>query len=169
MNKYILTIIGEIKEEECPDIVLSLGEVVDSKHVKFIHNNNVVMLCFGSNVEKDNLFCYIGDMLYDVTDTYVLSDVTHDMYLSLPKPMKGFILDLESGEDVEFSSNYDVNIIEDEDDDEEESYLMKLLNKNLKKTSKRPSLDFLLEKIGKDGIESLSESEKKFLDEYSKI
>ena len=82
--------------------------------------------------------------------------------------MKGFILDLESGDDVEFTSNYDVNIIEDEED-EEESYLMKLLNKNLKKTSKRPSLDFLLEKIGKDGIESLSETEKKFLDEYSKI
>lgn len=168
MNKYILTIIGEIKEDECPDIVLSLGEVVDSNNVKFVHNDNVIMLCFGSNVEKNNLFCFIQGVLYGITDTYVLSDVTNDMYVSLPKAMKGFILDLESGDDVEFTSNFDLDII-DEDEDEEDSQLMKLLNRNLKKTNKRPSLDFLLEKISRDGIESLSETEKKFLDEYSKI
>ena len=168
MNKYILTIIGEIKEDECPDIVLSLGEVVDSNNVKFVHNDNVIMLCFGSNVEKNNLFCFIQGVLYGITDTYVLSDVTNDMYVSLPKAMKGFILDLESGDDVEFASDFDLDII-DEDEDEEDSQLMKLLNRNLKKTNKRPSLDFLLEKISRDGIESLSETEKKFLDEYSKI
>ena len=168
MNKYILTIIGEIKEDECPDIVLSLGEVVDSNNVKFVHNDNVIMLCFGSNVEKNNLFCFIQGVLYGITDTYVLSDVTNDMYVSLPKAMKGFILDLETGDDVEFTSDFDLDII-DEDEDEEDSQLMKLLNRNLKKTNKRPSLDFLLEKISRDGIESLSETEKKFLDEYSKI
>jgi predicted phosphodiesterase len=48
MNKYLLTIVGNIDSKQCPDIVMSLGDVVDSKHVKFIHNPNAFIFCFGS-------------------------------------------------------------------------------------------------------------------------
>ena len=167
MNKYILTVLGKIQEEQCPDIVLTLGDVIDSEHVKFIYNENSFILCFGSGVEKNNLFCFITDVLFDITETFILSDVTNEMFVSLPKSMKGFILDLEKSEEIEF--NVGIDIIEEYYEEEEDSHLMKLLNKNLKKTDKRPTLDFLLDKISCEGIVSLSETEKKFLDEYSKI
>jgi hypothetical protein len=170
MNKYLLTIIGNIDSEKCPDIVLSLGDVVDSKHVKFIHNPNAFMFCFASRVERDNLFCYITDVLYGVSDTFILSNITEDPTVAVPKSIGGFIFDLENGEQVGFEyrdlSNNDFDYEEDDDDDDYD--IMERLREHFNKVEKKPSLDSLLDKISNSGINSLSDFERKVLNSYSK-
>jgi hypothetical protein len=53
-------------------------------------------------------------------------------------------------------------------EDEEDDDFVALLLEGLKKNVKKPTLDYILDKIASDGFESLSQFEKDTLESYSK-
>jgi hypothetical protein len=89
----------------------------------------------------------------------------------MPEDIKQNLLDLENSLD-EIEMSIDMNseknnmryIDEEQEDDED---FVALLLDEVKRKVKKPSLDQLLEKISKNGINSLSKFEKETLEYYS--
>ena len=165
MNKYLLTVIGYVCEDDCPDIVLAMSDIIDSENVKFLHNPNSFMICFESSVEKSNIFCYLRDILFDISDTYILSVIDDNSTVSIPKSVGEFIFDLNSA--GEFTLNLTKQEY-DEDDDDDDVELIELLRQKMGKEYQKPSLDCLLDKISQKGLNSLTQFEKQSLESYSK-
>lgn len=173
MKKYFLTVIGESKfdSEILTDIGVALGSIVDSKYMNFNYSESFVMFHFESSVNKEDMYTFIKGVLFGLTETFVLTEISDNFSISLPAKMN-FIFDLEKG-DV---NNIVNNIFLDEDyedydeDDDYEVYnnIMETYRRNLQKLQPKISLDSLLDKINETGIDSLSEGEKKFLENYSK-
>lgn len=173
MKKYFLTVIGESKfnSEVLMDIGVALGTIVDSEYLNFNYGESFVMFHFESSVNKEDMFTYIKGVLFGISETFVLTEVSDKFSVSLPTRMN-FIFDLEKG-NPEYIVN---NIFLDEDEDENDadnyndefSSIMDTLRRNLQKAQPKISLDSLLDKINESGINSLSETEKKFLENYSK-
>lgn len=169
MKKYFLTIIGEskFKSQAAVDIGLAIGEIVDSKFLNFNYSESFIVFHFESSVNKEDMFTFIRGVLYGITDTFILTEMTDKFSISLPTQLN-FIFDLEGGK--EGSSKFDM-FVEDEDEEDEDQVfenIMESYHKNLKKNSPNISLDSLLDKINEQGINSLNETEKKILENYSK-
>lgn len=163
MTKYLLTVIGNVSEDDCPDIVLAMSDIIDSENVKFLHNPNSFMVCFESSVEKSNIFCYLRDILFDISDIYILSVIDDDSTVLIPKSVREFIFDLNSASEVT------LNLTKQEyDEDDDDIELIELLRQKMGKEYQKPSLDFLLDKISQKGLSSLTQFEKQSLDSYSK-
>ena len=174
MKKYILTVIGKISSMDlCKDLAIGLTPIVDSKNLKFQHANGVIVFHFASEVSKEEIFEYIGGILYGISDSYILTENNDNMTVSMPKDILEHLLDLENStegvpmfvnlDDVKNNINYD---IVDEEEEEDIENLMLLLNKN-KSIIKKPSLDQILDKISIKGFESLTDFEKDTLHQYS--
>ena len=119
---------------------------------------------FASEVDMDELSSFIETILFDITTTFILTEVSDKLSINFPEEIKNHLLDLENHNDnieMRLNVNREIN---DEDDD---SYVALLLN-DIKRRVPKPSLDQILEKIKSKGILSLSQYEKDILDEYSK-
>jgi len=163
MTKYLLTVIGNVNEDDCPDIVLAMSDIIDSENVKFLHSPNSYMVCFESSVEKSNIFCYLQDILFDISDTYILSVINDNSTVSIPKSASEFIFDLNS------AGEFTINLTkQDYDEDDDDTELIELLRQRMGKEYQKPSLDFLLDKISQKGLNSLTQFEKQSLESYSK-
>lgn len=168
MKKYFLTIIGEskFKSQVAVDIGLAIGEIVDSKFLNFNYSESFIVFHFESSVNKEDMFTFIKGVLYGITDTFILTEMTDKFSVSLPTQLS-FIFDLDGGK--EGSKKFDI-FVEDEEEDEDEVFenIMEIYRQNIKKSSPHISLDSLLDKINEQGINSLNETEKKILESYSK-
>lgn len=166
MKKYLLILLGDFKSEElCQEIALSITPIVDSPHLKFNHMNGSMIFHFASEIDREELLSFIETILFDITSTFVLSEVNDKMSIVLPDQIKNHLLDLENdNEDIEMRLNINKEF---NDEDEDESFVALLLNE-IKRKVPKPSLDQLLDKIKSKGISSLSQYEKDILDEYSK-
>ena len=179
MKNYLLTIVGEFKEETpvCKEIAVSISPLVDSQHLKFAQKNGVLFLSFGTEVDKVDIYDYVLEILYGITDTFVLTEVSDILTVKLPADVSGHLFDLEIGED-ENSLNMD-SVISNEDFDEDfdpsissevelDSEFIATLRAHLDKVIVRPTLDQILDKINSDGMESLTKFEKNILQDYGK-
>ena len=108
MKNYLLTIVGEFKEETpvCKELAVSISPLVDSQHLKFAQKNGVLFLSFGTEVDKVDIYDYVLEILYGITDTFVLTEVSDNLTVNLPDDVSGHLFDLEIGED-ENSLNMD--------------------------------------------------------------
>lgn len=173
MKKYFLTAIGESKfnSEILTDVGVALGSIVDSKYLNFNYNESFIMFHFESSVNKEDMFTFIKGVLFGLTETFILTEVSDKFSVSLPSKMN-FIFDLEKGgsnESInEFFSGEDYDGEEDDDDYEMYNNIIETYRRNLQKLQPKISLDYLLDKINESGFDSLSEGEKKFLENYSK-
>jgi hypothetical protein len=171
MKKYLLTIIGNFKSEnECKEIALTLTPIVDSPQLKFQHKNGILIFHFATEVSKEEIFDYVTGILFGITDSYILSEYNDNMTLSMPKDIKEHLLDLEnSSDDIDMridmskaKNNFDIS----SDDDDDDFIALLLGEKN--HLFKKPSLDFILDKINEKGYNCLTEFEKDTLENYSK-
>lgn len=195
MRKYFLTVILQNLNKELPviDVAMSLGTVVDSKKLKFQHNDAVAIFHFDSGVNKKDLFVFIQGVLTGVTDTFLLTEVDDNFTISLPQNLMKYFLDLEDGEvyeiehnspgqkpngdfiykdesgktHIEYNGFYNLGEEEDFDEDDFGEDILETLYNNIMNPKKPPTLDFLLDKINDKGIESLSSFELKTLKKYS--
>ncbi len=119
MKNYLLTIIGEFKEglSVCKEIAVSISPLVDSQHLKFAQKNGVLFLSFGTEVDKVDIYDYVLEILYGITDTFVLTELTDNLTVNMPDEISGYLFDLELGEG-DNSLNMD-SIIANEDFDED--------------------------------------------------
>jgi len=172
MKKYILTVIGGLESEEsCKELAISLTPIVDSPNLKFQHAKGTMIFHFATEVSKEEIFDYVGGILYGITEAYILTEMNDDVTVSMPEDIKQNLLDLENSLD-EIEMSIDMNseknnmryIDEEQEDDED---FVALLLDEVKRKVKKPSLDQLLEKISKNGINSLSKFEKETLEYYS--
>jgi hypothetical protein len=148
-------------EEKTQEIGGLISDVMTSKEIKFMYGDLHSIFNFASDLSFDEMKDFMD---------IVVADVQQFEYILVPKPRN-------------IGSNFD------EDNMKHLLSLKKKPKEKLKPTQpklrtndirsgiilniKRPevcnlTLDELLDKIGNEGIESLSELEKKKLDEYSK-
>lgn len=169
MKKYFLTIIAESKfgDQEAIDIGLAIGEIVDSKFLNFNYSESVLVFHFESSVNKEDMFTFIRGVLYEVTHTFILTEMTDNFSVSLPTQLS-FIFDLENGGETYKRFDFIDNDYEDEDEDDFYENIMETYRRNLIKHQPKISLDSLLDKINENGLNSLNETEKKILETYSK-
>lgn len=172
MNKYILTVIGNLDSDKtCKQIALSLTPVVDSPNLKFQHTSGVLIFHFASEVTKSELFSYVMGSLYGITESFILTELTDNVTVSFPLDIKNHLLDLDKiGDDIQMKLNLNSikkNLDSLEPDDFEEDWVALLLEEELENLHK-PTLDQLLDKIASNGIDSLNKFEKRILESYSK-
>ena len=171
MRNYILTVIGNFEsEKECQELAISLTPIVDSPNLKFQHTKGILIFHFATEVSKEEIFDYVGGILYGVTEAYILTELNDKVTFSMPKDIKDHLLDLENTTDnIEMfidmrAEKNNLRINEDEEDDDD---FVALLLDEVKRKVRKPTLDQLLEKISKNGIDSLTQFEKETLEYYS--
>lgn len=167
MVKYLLTVFGNFESERmCKDLAVALTPIVDSPNLKFQHTKGVLIFHFATEVSKNEVYDYVLGLCYGITETFILTELTDNVTVSLPKEIKEHLLDLENiGKDV--TMKIDINDIEWDEDDEDEDFVASLLEQH-NSFIKKPSLDQILDKITSKGYQSLSEFEKDILESYSK-
>ena len=171
MTNYLLTVLGVSESEKyCQDIAIAITPVVDSPNLKFDYNLGTILFHFASEVNKIELFDYVTGVLYGISDSFILTEVTDDSMISLPDNIKNNLFDLESS--LNDGLGYEMDRIKNNLDfvegieDEEENFMM--LIGNLKDKMKKPTLNEILDKISSNGFESLTPFEKDELENYSK-
>jgi hypothetical protein len=169
MKKYLLTVIGNFENKELyEEVAITLTPLVDSPHLKFQSSNGVLLFHFESEVEQSEIHDYIQGSLFDIVNTFILTEYTDKVSVCMPKEMKEHLFDLEN-DNNEISINIDLNQNRKSFDDmEEEDDFVALLLNEVKSKVKAPSLDQILDKIASNGVDSLTKFEKDTLDSYSK-
>jgi len=124
-----------------------------------------------------------------ITETFLLTEVNDDVTVSFPQDLKSYMLDLEKGEsysvptitytkngDIQFDDENGKYLVEfsghqvDEDyDDDEDDFDMDILDiiRQIHNKPKLPSLDYVLDKIIDQGMNSLTKTELEVLKQYS--
>ena len=172
MNNYLLTIIGSFESDDvCKDIALSITPIVDSPNLKFQHAEGVLIFHFASEVSQEEIHDYVTSILFGITESFILTEMTDKVSVSMPKDIKEHLFDLESS-NGDIDMKFDMNRIKNNLDfmeEEEDDFVALLLNEMKDKSIfKKPSLDQILDKMLKGGFESLTQFEKDILDNYSK-
>jgi hypothetical protein len=172
MNKYLLTVFGEFETKEmCQNVALSITPIVDSPNLKFQHSKGVLLFHFSSEIPKEEIYEYVKGVLYGVTESFILTTITDDVSVSMPKDIYNHLFDLDSA-NGEIDMKLDMTRIKNNLDfmEQEEDDLVALLLEEMRENNaiKKPSLDQILDKVLTNGMESLSPFEKDTLETYSK-
>jgi len=97
MNKYLLTVFGEFETKEmCQNVALSITPIVDSPNLKFQHSKGVLLFHFSSEILKEEIYEYVKGVLYGVTESFILTTITDDVSVSMPKDIYNHLFDLDS-------------------------------------------------------------------------
>ena len=174
MKKYLLSIYGDFKSKEmCKDIATAVTPIVDSPHLKFSHKSGNLLLCFDSEVDKDELYSYIEGSLYGLFDYFILSVVDDNLSVCMDESTKGHLFDtINDSENPDFRIDMTREMFGSEEreiytEEEDAEFLNDILTE-LKSKIRKPSIDEILEKIKEKGVESITPYEKVILDNYGK-
>ena len=172
MKNYLLTVIGNFDSEElCQDMAISLSPIVDSPHMKFQHTKGVLIFHFATEVDKSEIYDFVTGVFFGITETFILTEITDNLTVCMPKEIKSHLFDLENVSD-EIDMNIDMSQVKNNaemfGDEEEEDDFVALLLGEKNKLFKRPTLDQILDKINSKGYQSLTPFEQDVLDGYSK-
>jgi hypothetical protein len=173
MTKFLLTIIGDFKQEDIlSEIALTLTPIVDSPHLKFQSSHGALIFHFASEVAQEEIHDYVQGSLFGLIDCFILVEYTDKVSVCMTKELKDHLFDLENESDGVMNISLDMSHIKNNSDfmeDEEDDDFVALLLNQVKEKVKKPSLDYILDKIANKGMDSLSQFEKDTLDLYSKI
>jgi hypothetical protein len=172
MNKYLLTVFGEFETKEmCQNVALSITPIVDSPNLKFQHSKGVLLFHFSSEIPKEEIYEYVKGVLYGLSESFILTTMTDDVSVFMPKDIYNHLFDLDSA-NGEIDMKLDMTRIKNNLDfmEQEEDDLVALLLEEMRENNviKKPSLDQILDKVLTNGMESLSPFEKDTLETYSK-
>jgi hypothetical protein len=172
MKNYLLTVIGNFDSEElCQDMAISLSPIVDSPHMKFQHTKGILIFHFATEVDKSEIYDFVTGVFFGITETFILTEITDNLTVCMPKEIKSHLFDLENVSD-EIDMNIDMSQVKNNaemfGDEEEEDDFVALLLGEKNKLFKRPTLDQILDKINSKGYQSLTPFEQDVLDGYSK-
>ena len=172
MKKYLLSIHGDYQTKQiCKEIATVLTPIVDSPHLKFSLKQHQLLFCFESDVEQSELKSYIEGSLFGLYEYFIMSVVDDNLSVSMDSETVGHLFDTSNE-----SSNPDMVIdmskeLKGENDPSieelENEYLRDFLNE-IKSKIRQPSLDEILDKINRKGLQSITPFEKEILDNYGK-
>jgi len=169
MDRYLITIIAEFKsDQDFFNIVRGIAPIIESQCLNFQYTKEVLLIHFKTGIDKNEIFDYIKNVLFGITETFILTQITDNMTVSLPDEIKKNLFDLDrigdySSVNDDVKHNYDSHISKEEDDEN-----VALLLNQIKECIKKPTLDQILDKILSGGYQSLSPFEQEILDGYSK-
>lgn len=174
MKKFLLVIFGDYLQdtesiEYLKNFAISLTPLVDTPQIKFQFTKGASVFHFGTEVPMEEINYYIKACLETdgINMSFILTEMNDKVSVSFPKVTYEHLMDLESDKssEVRLSQNT-VQTYENDDDDPQYENLASLLD--LIKENKKPTLDFILDKIKDKGLNSLTNYEKDILSEYSK-
>ena len=167
MKKYLLIIFGNFESDNVTqEIALTITPLVDSPNLKFQKSNGGLMFHFASEISQEEIHDYVLGSLFDITNSFVLTEFTDKVSIHLPDGLKEHLLDLENtNDDIHINMTPNVRSMNEEEEDDD---FVALLLEGLKKNVKKPTLDYILDKILSNGPESLTQFEKDILESYSK-
>ena len=170
MKKYLLVVFGDFKSKKMIESVgKGLSPIVDTPHLKFQHTKGALIMHFGSEVSQEELHDFLTGFFYGMSDTFILTEMTDKVSLSMSDETRAHLLDLDNdGDNVEI--RIDMSNMRKPDMDEEfmaEDFVKFLLDE-FNEDVKKPTLNEILDKINEKGIKSLLPFEKEILDNYSK-
>jgi hypothetical protein len=167
MKKYLLIIFGNFESDNVTqEIALTITPLVDSPNLKFQKSNGGLMFHFASEISQEEIHDYVLGSLFDITNSFVLTEFTDKVSIHLPDGLKEHLLDLENtSDDIHINMTPNVRSMNEEEEDDD---FVALLLEGLKKNVKKPTLDYILDKILSNGHESLTQFEKDTLESYSK-
>jgi hypothetical protein len=155
----------------CQNVALSITPIVDSKNLKFQHSKGVLLFHFSSEIPKEEIYEYVKGVLYGLSESFILTTMTDDVSVFMPKDIYNHLFDLDSA-NGEIDMKLDMTRIKNNLDfmEQEEDDLVALLLEEMRENNviKKPSLDQILDKVLTNGMESLSPFEKDTLETYSK-
>ena len=174
MKKYLLSLHGDFKSKEmCKDIATAVTPIVDSPHLKFSHKSGNLLLCFDSEVDREELYSYIEGSLYGLFDYFILSVVDDNLSVCMDESTKGHLFDtVNDSENPDFRIDMTREMFGSEEreiytEEEDAEFLNDILTE-LKSKIRKPSIDEILDKIKEKGVESITPYEKDILDNYGK-
>lgn len=171
MKNYLVTIIGvEESKKMCQEIALSITPLVDSPNLKFQFLEKVILFHFASEIPKSEIYDYLRVTLFEVAETFILTEITDNVSVSMSDEMFGHLFDLENvGDDVTMRLDME-RVLKNEDFEEIDDIDDELISTLLSQMSKikKPSLDQILDKINTKGYNHLTAFERDTLENYSK-
>jgi hypothetical protein len=191
--QYMLFIFGDFKGKDkiIELIALQLSAFTDKhSYVKYNYGDYGIILNFQSHLSFYNIRDHVHIILEKVAPQYFLFERPKHMYAFMPPELKINLFDLyEENTNIEqknvnfkdgmnlidnffinMTSSFSMDDVLSEEDMEKmfENIMYKLDSKLETIENKKPTVDDILDKIKKDGIDSLTNIEKQILDEYSK-
>lgn len=180
MKSYILIILNpKIEYSDLGKIIGSIGAVSDTDISKTLNIYGINFFNFKTTVAREDLFVYFTGVLFEIAESFVLLDKDEINCLQLPEQHKELFLNLEYlPSDISSKSLFN-NDDDPEDDftliddvllfdmgDEFDDDIDTFFEDKIRNMKPKLNIDVILDKIGQDGINSLTESEKKYLKNY---
>ena len=187
--QYMLFIFGDFKGQDkiIELIALQLSAFTDkNSYVKYNYGDYGIVMNFQSHFSFYNLRDHVHIVLEKVAPQYFLFERPKHMYAFMPPELKLNLFDLNEEnvnieqKDVNFKDmmnimdNFLINLtstLSPENmlsEDDMERMFENIMNEVDRQEEVKPTIDDILDKIKDKGIESLTNSEKQILDEYSK-
>jgi hypothetical protein len=188
IHQYFLFIFGDFKNnDKLVELIASQVSIFKDRNsfLKYNYGDYGIVIHFQSEYSFYNLRDHVHIILEKVVPQYFLMERPKNLYAFMPPELKLNLFDLneenhnEETTNINFKDftgivdNFLINITSSMSEDIfSEDNLNKMfeniLSKLEREEKKIPTIDELLDKIKENGLESLTENEKKILDEYSK-
>lgn len=187
--QYMLFIFGDFKGNDkiIELIALQLSAFTDkNSYVKYNYGDYGIVMNFQSHFSFYNLRDHVHIVLEKVAPQYFLFERPKNMYAYMPPELKLNLFDLNEEnlnieqKDVNFKDmmnimdNFLINLTSSFNtdnllsEDDMDKMFENIMNEVDKREEFTPTVDDILDKIKDKGIESLTNTEKQILDEYSK-
>lgn len=187
--QYMLFIFGDFKGQDkiIELIALQLSAFTDkNSYVKYNYGDYGIVMNFQSHFSFYNLRDHVHIVLEKVAPQYFLFEKPKHMYAYMPPELKLNLFDLNEEnvnieqKDVNFKDmmnimdNFLINLTSSFNtdnllsEDDMEKMFENIMNEVDRREEFKPTIDEILDKIKDKGIDSLTNTEKQILDEYSK-
>lgn len=175
-KRYMLFLFGDfsLTETFADEITYQLISVVSSKFLKFNYGEFGMVCHFRSEETFNNLREYIDMVLTEITEQYFLVEVGENFDIKMDRKLKKEFLNIDGVKIENKTGSIEVNEIIPKTDkkvmDNMFHMLFPIMDPNFFKkedeSKEEPTVDEILDRISKEGIETLTEREKQILDNY---
>jgi len=175
MTKYFLTLFVDVSTESIDQMSKDLSSIADTDLVRYLHSdiNNALIFHFQTDLNPQELKELIYLTFCQYSTFFILTEMTENAMLGMSRENMEHLLSLDS-QPVDFDENPTIQQVEEMLDEmtvdgEIDSELLAItLMSNVKKNSRIPTLNEILDKINESGFDSLNKFEKEILNSYSK-
>jgi len=176
-KNYLLFILGNFLtsnsvHKDVTDIIDTLTVLLEGKSLKYIHHDNLILCHFQSYEDIETIDDYLSESISPDIFAYFLIPKPRKMGLRLDDDLQNHLMNLNKNtlsKDSPLKSDYlsdnFLHISEGLN-----SFKEDMIHEMEKRVTTEPpvfEVDDILDKISKDGIDSLTKEEREFLDQQS--
>jgi len=172
--EYVLFAFGDYtKDDPLINLIIDFVSQISDKDVKYQYGDSGIIVSFGTKQSSTDIVSFFEENLTKLTAMFFVFPVNDESIMSMDQEIYNHLfenVDFNSPEtekkiQIDFTES---QLLDDNEMTESLNRVFDLLFKKPKKVERALSLDNILDKINEKGINSLTETEKQKLDEYSK-